>query len=313
MQVNTVLGQMRASDLGFTLPHEHLISMWDGTLLDSTLSPDWAAIEDLIVRKLIAAKQAGIETIVDMSTLEMGRDIPLMRRAAERSGVNIVATTGLFAEEYGIPYYFRQMPSDQITSTYVTEINKGIGNTGVRSGAIKVASGSREVTPLEERIIRAAALAQRETGVPVLTHTGRGGGGVRQIELLTEAGVPPSQIVIGHSDVSADLRYHLRLLKRGVSVGFDRIGLHAFMPDEVRAHCIKALVDMGHAEQLTMSLDAHAIWIGHEAPELAEMERNYVYFVTDFIPLLKRVGVGDKDIRIITVDNPRRLFEPALA
>jgi phosphotriesterase-related protein len=103
VQVNTVLGQMRASELGFTLPHEHLISMWDGTLLDSTLSPDWAAIEDLIVRKLIAAKQAGIETIVDMSTLEMGRDVPLMRRAAERSGVNIIATTGLFAEEYGIP------------------------------------------------------------------------------------------------------------------------------------------------------------------------------------------------------------------
>jgi phosphotriesterase-related protein len=291
------------------LPHEHVISFWDGSLLDSTLHPDWGRVEELAVRKLTAAKQMGINSIVDMSTFEMGRDVELLKRVSERSEVHIVCCTGLFAEEYGVPYYFRQMPPQQLTRLYVTEIEKGIGFSGARAGVIKIATGGREVTELEERIIGAAALAQRETGVPILTHTGRGGGGVRQIELLLQAGVPPEKVVIGHSDVSADLKYHLKLLKYGVYVGFDRIGLLAFISDEIRAHCIKALVDLGHAARLTMSLDAYATWIGHEAPPLAELERDYTYFMTSFVPLLRRVGVGDDTVREIMVENPRRLFE----
>jgi phosphotriesterase-related protein len=310
MSINTVTGEINSAQLGYTLAHEHLVTMWDGALLDSTLHVDWPAIERTLVEKVKAAKAVGYRSIIDMSTIEMGRNVEMMRRVSEQTEVNIVCISGLFAEAFGIPYHFRQMSDDELTRFFVTEVSVGIGKTGIRAGALKIATGGVQATPLEERLARVVARAQRETGVPILTHTGRGGGGLRQIELLTEGGVPETQIVIGHCDVSSDLRYHQRLLKRGVCIGFDRIGMLAFNSDEVRAHCIKALVDLGHRDRLIMSMDAHGAWIGHETPGLTEGDRDYLHLERKFFPLLRKVGVSDDDIRHIMVENPRGLFEP---
>jgi phosphotriesterase-related protein len=306
LSVNTVTGPIEADQLGWTLPHEHIVVAWDGTFLDSTLRFDWAKLEDDAVGALTRARESGIDSFVDMTTIEMGRDPALMKRLSEKSGLQIVCCTGLFAEGYGIPQYFRELTEEEIAEIYEREITDGIGDTGVRAGVIKVATGDRVVTELEERIIRAGARAHRATGAPVLTHTGRGGGGERQIEILTAHGVAPEKIVIGHSDVSADTKYHLRLLRKGVFVGFDRIGLKAFMPDEVRAGCIATLVRMGHTHQLTMSLDAHVEWCGRPMP-LTE-EREYTSLRDEFFPRLHQLGVSEEEIRTVMVDNIRTLF-----
>jgi phosphotriesterase-related protein len=306
LPVNTVTGPIEADQLGWTLPHEHIVVAWDGTQLDSTLHFDWAKLEDDAVGALTRARESGIDSFVDMTTIEMGRDPALMKRLSEQSGLQIVCCTGLFAEGYGIPQYFRELTEEEIAEIYVTEITEGIGDTGVQAGVIKVATGGKVVTELEEKIIRAGARAHRATGAPVLTHTGRGAGGERQIELLTTGGVAPEKIVIGHSDVSADTRYHLRLLGTGVFVGFDRIGLKAFMPDDVRAGCIATLIRMGHADQLTMSLDAHVEWCGRPMP-LTE-EREYTSLRDEFFPRLHRLGVSEDEIRSIMVDNVRTIF-----
>jgi phosphotriesterase-related protein len=266
------------------------------------------AIERSAVEKFSALAASGVKTIVDMTTIEMGRDVELMRRVAEASGVQIVAITGVFADEYGIPHYFRELKPEELTDLYVTEISRGIGRTGIKAGAIKVATGGREVTPLEDRILRCAAKAQVATGVPILTHTGRGAAGDQQVKILTEEGVPANKIVVGHSDVSANLRYHLRLLRTGAYVGFDRIGLPAFMPDEVRAQCIAALVRMGHVERLTMSLDAHVRWCGRPN-DLTEAERDFTTLRDNFFPLLRDAGVEDTHIEQMMVANVRAVFE----
>jgi phosphotriesterase-related protein len=307
LQISTVTGPISPSDLGFTLMHEHVIVAWDGTLLDSTLSFDRPAIEKQAVQKLRAVRAQGVKTIVDLTTIEMLRDVDLIRRVAEASEMQIICTTGLFADAYGIPHYFRELSFNDLTDLYVTEITEGIGHTGVKAGVIKVATGAPQLTEYEENVVRAAARAQRATGVPILTHTGRGGGGLRQIELLTEEGVPPDKIVIGHSDVSSDMKYHLRMLSKGVFVGFDRIGLLAFMPDEVRAHCIAALVQMGYAGQLTMSMDCLVRWIGR-AGAISTEEREFTHLVDNFFPLLRKAGVDDATITQIMVENPKRIF-----
>jgi phosphotriesterase-related protein len=308
VDINTVTGPIKPEQLGWTLPHEHIVVAWDGTSLDSTLDLDMRPIEAKAVEELKALKKSGVDSFIDMTTIEMGRDVEMLRRLAEASGVQIIFCTGLFADEYGIPHYFRELSETELTGIYVTEVTKGVGGTGIKAGVIKVATGGRESTELEDRIMRAAAKAHVETGVPVLTHTGRGAAGDRQIEVLTEGGVPAEKIVVGHSDVSANLRYHLKLLKSGARVGFDRIGLPAFMPDEVRAQCIAALVRMGYLDQLTMSLDAHVSWLGRPQPLTVE-HRHFTALADEFFPLLRKAGVTDDEIRSIMVDNVRRLFE----
>ncbi|MGE3619219.1 MAG: phosphotriesterase [Acidimicrobiia bacterium] len=305
--VHTVTGDVEPEDLGWTMPHEHIVIGFDGTQLDSTLSLDWPAIEAAAAASLLRAKATGVRTIVDMTTIEMMRDADLLRRLSERTGVQIICCSGLFADEYGIPHYFRQLGEEEFTEIFVHEVEEGIGGTGVRAGVIKVATGGREVTPIEESIIRAAGVAAARTGVPVLTHTGRGAGGERQIELLTGAGMAPEKIVIGHSDVSANLKFHLRLLKAGAFVGFDRIGLPAFMPDPVRAQCIASLVRLGYVGQLMMSLDTHVRWCGRPQP-LGAGDREFTTLADDFFPLLRDAGVTDDDIHQMMVENPRRLF-----
>ena len=306
MSVNTVTGPVEAEELGWTLPHEHLIVASDGTFLDSTLKFNWPEIEKACIDALVRAKEQGIRTIVDMTTIEMGRDASLLRRVSEASGVNIICCTGVFADEYGIPRHFRELTEEEIAELYVCELTKGIGENDVKAGVIKVATGGTTVTEMEEKFLRAAARAQQETGVPVLTHTGRGAGGERQIELLTAGGVPPHKIVIGHSDVSANIRYHLRLARSGVFVGFDRIGLEAFMPDVVRAGCIATMIRSGYLKQLTMSLDAHIRWCGRV--NTLSHDREFTALQDEFFPYLTDAGVSDEQIHTITRDNIVRLF-----
>ena len=307
--INTVTGSISPDELGVTMMHEHIIVAWDGTFLDSTLPFDWQAIEDEAVKKLKAVKEHGVRTFVDMTTIEMGRDVEFLRRIAERAEVNLIFATGLFADAYGIPHYFRDLSEDDIAEIYIKEIQDGVGPSKVRAGVIKLATGDKTLTELEVMVTRAVAKAQRATGVPVLTHTGRGGGGGDQIRLLTEGGVPPTKMVIGHSDVSADIRYHVRMLRSGAFVGFDRIGLEAFMPDAIRAQNIAALIRMGFVRQLTMSLDAHVRWCGRPNPLTAE-ERDFTDLWTKFFPLLREAGVPDEQIEQIMVANPKRVFSP---
>jgi phosphotriesterase-related protein len=308
LQVNTVTGSISPDDLGWTLPHEHILIGWDGTWLDSTLETNWEEVREKAVGMCQRAVASGIKSIIDMTTIEMGRDVELYRRISEESGLQIIATSGLFADAYGVPHYFRDLTQEQVTEIYVTELSKGVGKTGIKTGVIKVATGEREVTPLEDRLIRAGAHAHLETGAPILTHTGYGALGDRQVDILVEEGVDPRRVVIGHCDVSANLRYHARILRKGATVGFDRIGLTAFMPNEIRAQCIAGLVRMGHTEHLTMSLDAHCNWCGRHL-ELSEADREFTSLADEFFPLLRAAGVSDEDIRTIMVDNVRRLFE----
>jgi phosphotriesterase-related protein len=305
-RVQTVLGDVEPSQLGWTMPHEHIAVCWDGALLDSTLDWDWATVEQNSIARLAHAKLCGIDTVIDMTTIEMGRNPALLRRLAEASEIQIICCTGLFADAYGVPHYFRNLSEDELYGIFEREVSLGIGKTGVRAGVIKVATGGREVTPLEERITRAAGRAAAAADVPVLTHTGHGAAGDRQIEILQGVGVSASRIVIGHSDVSANLKYHIKLLKAGVYVGFDRIGLTAFMPDEIRAQCISALVRMGYANQLLMSLDTALEWCGRDND--LGTPRELTYLKDRFLPMLGEAGVSWSDISTMMVTNPQRLF-----
>src|SRR5882757_2254681 len=166
--INTVTGTISPEQLGTTLMHEHLLIGWAGWELDSE-APKFERKTALknCVEQLKAVRDLGLTSFVDPCPMDIGRDVTFMAEVADATGINIVCATGLYKEDLGNTAYFKQRTVDDIAAVYVSEINKGIGDTGIKAGIIKCATGKGLITTYEENCLRAAARAQKITGVPI--------------------------------------------------------------------------------------------------------------------------------------------------
>ncbi len=323
MMVQTVTGPIPVERLGRTLMHEHLFIAFPGAEFDPTAKFDRAEFIDEAVRRLVQLRtEHGVRSFVDPCPIELGRDVTMMKEISEKSGMHIICTTGFYFEDMGLPVYWRARTVDEIAELYIREITHGIDDTGVKAGAIKVATGAPVVTAHEKKFLAAACIAQKATGVPIITHTQDGCAGPEQQQLLAAGGVSAHRCLIGHCCGNADPAYHRRVVDGGSYIGFDRIGLVRFQPDEVRADNLAKLVRDGFRAQIMMSQDRHCGWLGKfprqlSAEELAKIEHlrsqgryppPYTYMFTDFIPMLHARGVNQADIASILEDNPRRFF-----
>ena len=319
--VNTVLGPLPAEKLGQTLMHEHFQFAYPGWYADATIAPEnyQASLKyNIGVCKL--AQSVGIKTIVDATPNDTGgRNPKLYKELAKKTGMNIIFSTGLYTEKEGAPAYFKTRMdwyktdiSKMISQLMITEINKGVGKTGIKAGVIKVGS-SPVMTEYEKAVHKAAVAAQKETGVPIITHTEGPTGGIEQADLLLNEGANPKKVMIGHVSNSKDIEYHKAILAKGVYIAFDRIGLDIFMPFDVIAKNVAALCKAGFANQIMLSHDTCNVWLGrpYDTPEpvmqaLAGWRIDTVS--KSFIPALKFYGVTDDQIKAMMVDNPKNLF-----
>ncbi len=323
MSVQTVTGPIGLDQLGRTLMHEHLFIAFPGAEFDPTAKFDRGKFVTEAVKRLRQLRiEHGVRTFVDPCPIELGRDAALMREIAEKSEMNVVCTTGFYFEEMGLPVYWRARTAEEIAELYIREITQGIGTTGIKAGAIKVATGAPAITALEHKFLEAACLAQKATNVPIITHTQDGCAGPEQQEAFAKRGVPSHRCLIGHCCGNADPAYHQRVVDGGSYIGFDRIGILRFQPDEVRADNLVRLVKNGYRAQIIMSQDRHCGWLGKFARQLSAEEQaridalradgqwppHYSYLFTDFVPMLKARGLSDHEIHSILDDNPRRFF-----
>ena len=306
--VQTVTGPTPIADLGVTLVHEHVTVTAEGYLLDSRVHVDRDEVRREAIEHLSAAKAAGIDTLLDATPIELGRDVELIREVSEASGVTVICCTGLYAESHGIPAYFKHKSPEWLTELYVHEIEQGIGSTGIRAGAIKVATSPGGITDVERKAIQAAAAAQAATGVPIITHTS-GGAGVEQARLFLEHGARMDKIVIGHVDHKfSSLSYYERILRTGANLGFDRCGLSVWMTDSVRAGLIAAFVDMGLQDRVFLSMDSISAQVDEPTEFEAGAPQPLVYLVTEFADLLEARGVPRAIQKAMLTANPARLF-----
>ena len=323
MQINTVSGPIGLDKLGRTLMHEHLFIAFPGAEFDPTAVYDRAAFIAEAVKRLVQLRiEHGVKSFVDPCPIELGRDVAVMAEIAEKSEMNIVCTTGFYFEAMGLPIYWRARTAEEIAELYIREITHGVGNTGIRAGAIKVATGEPGISPLEMKFLEAACIAQKATGVPIITHTQDGFAGPDQQAAFAKNGVAAHQCLIGHCCGNPDPAYHKRIVDGGTYIGFDRIGLLRYQPDELRADNLVKLVRSGHQAQILMSQDRHCGWLGKFARQLSAGEQAHIdslraqgnwpppysYIFTDFLPMLRGRGLTDSQIFSILEDNPRRFF-----
>jgi len=201
----------------------------------------------------------------------------------------------------------------EIYESFMKEITQVIGKTGVKGGIIKVATGYGCISPYEEMILKAAARAQKETRVPIVTHTEAGTMGPELADLLLSEGVDPKRIVIGHICGSANLEYHISVLNKGVYIAFDRLGLDTLFPETLRKACIIALIGIGYANRIMLSHDHIPHFLGR-IPDLPDLPKAlnpnwcYTHIFRNIIPVLKEAGITSDRIDTLLVVNPRRLF-----
>ena len=311
--VQTVLGPIPAERLGFTLAHEHVSASSAGFW---QVWPEYFGGRETFITKAAAkleeAKREGVDTIVDVTTVDTGRDIRLIEEVARRSGIQIVAATGHWLEPT------RSMAArsiDELATYFRREIEEGIEGTGIRAGVIKVATDRDGLNPFIDKALRAAARASKATGIPIVTHTFAGARvGEQQAAVFEAEGLDPSRVCIGHSDGSEDLEYLTRLARRGYTVGMDHLpfGIRGPLTWQKRADAVRRLIDVGFAGRLFLSNDWYfGLSLGPTGSmeALEAMNPDGMLFATrKVIPYLKEQGVPAEVIRGITVDNPGRFF-----
>jgi phosphotriesterase-related protein len=318
--INTVRGPISPDKLGTTLMHEHFTCAYPGWFADATIAPeDYKAALKKNIEVVKTAKALGIQTIVDATPNDVGgRNPEFYKKLAKKTGINIICSTGLYTDHGGSPAYWKTRVmwgadiSKMIAELFIKEITEGIGKSGVKAGVIKVATGG-EMTPYEASVFKAAVMAQKATGVPIITHTEGPTGGVEQAELFIKEGADLKKILIGHVSNSRDIEYHKAILAKGVYVGFDRIGLDIFMPLDVNAKNVAELCKLGYANKIILSHDTINFWLGRPITVPDKALPLFANWRIDtislrFIPALKQLGVTDAQIKTMMVDNPRNLF-----
>ena len=279
--------------------HEHLICdvyRWSGNL-DHVLND-----LDLAVEELALAGAAGVTTLVECTTVDMGRDVAALRRISERSRVHVVAGTGWYRQPFYPPEIDRRRV-DELAEVMTTELVEGIDG-GPGAGVIgEIGAHLDYLTAQEERVLRAAARAQVATGAPLTTHASMYPVGLEQVRVLEDEGVDPARVVIGHCDTYLEFAYHERLLAWGAYVQFDTVARNHMNPDARRAEALVRLLDAGWGERLLLSSDRC-----HRSDLVAFGGPGYAVTITGFFDRLRGLGVTDADLDRLTIANPRRVL-----
>ncbi len=309
--VETMSGPVAADRLGFTLMHEHIIGRSEGVSSNFPRVFDLAHWLEEAYKALVEVKAKGIDTIVDLTVMGIGRDVPSLIPVAEKADINVIAATGIYTFDE-VPGYFRPRHTDEMANLFVSDINDGIQGTDVKAAIIKCCTDEPGVTPGVEKVLRAAARAHLRTGVPITTHTHAASQrGLDQQRIFEEEGVDLGRVIIGHSGDSDNLDYLTKLLDAGSYIGMDRFGLDFFLPDEKRVATIVKLCEMGYAERMVLSHDA-CVYLDTFPPAAIKQfapKWHYLHISDDIIPALLEAGLSQGQIDLMTRENPRRIFE----
>jgi phosphotriesterase-related protein len=308
-KINSVLGPIETRDLGFTLMHEHILVANRAMRHCFSGYVDEDALIRKAIREVASAKERGVRTMVDLTAINLGRDIRVIREVAEKTGMQLIAATGFYwTEEPWMDAWDAEVLADYL----IREIIEGIEGTGSRAGVLKCATDRLGVTPFNRKLLQATARAHRLTGVPISTHTAVfNRSGLAQQDVFEECGVDLGRVVIGHCGDSDDISYLEAILTRGSTIGMDRNGIELILPTKQRVATIAELCRRGWAGQMVLSHDASCFidWFPEPLIENMASNWNYRHVSDEVIPALRESGVSDEQIRQMTVDNPRRIFE----
>lgn len=303
MILQGVLGAIDSRSLGQTLIHEHITCAdWSMRANLGTRFFERGTLIEMAKRCFAPLRRCGVETIVDGTAINLGRDLPLLRDVAEATGMNIIASSG---------FYFQEEPwlaarSEEWLYDILYPDAEGCG-------ILKCAVEAAGVTPLMQKLLRATGRVAAAQNKPVFCHTAsKAGMGLPAFEQLS-AFVAPQRLVLGHSGDTNDRDYLLACASTGAYLGFDRFG---YCDRDNSAENLVAnivwLCERGYRDRILLSHDAAvylAFWDDWE--DSKKQTTDFCFIHEAVLPMLKASGLNQADLTAMLEDNPRRLFEGA--
>lgn len=300
----TVTGPVSVKKMGKTLHHEHVLVDFIGA--DSTGYHRWN--RDTVVKKvlpyLLEVRDMGYNTFMECTPAFLGRDPELLKILSEKTGMYFVTNTGLYSAYNGkyIPEELQKKTAEELAAIWIDEAKNGIEGTGVFPGFIKISVNPGSLTNLNRKIVKAACLTHKETGLVIMSHTGPAVSAYEQLEILKENGVAPSAFIWTHANNETDREKLLKAARMGVFIAFD-----GFAPDKVDEYVdfILFMKKHGQLQQLLISHDAG--WYSPGEPDGGNF-RGYTDIETHLIPALENVGIAQFDIYQLLIKNPQNAF-----
>lgn len=299
-RIQTVCGPLPPAKLGRTLTHEHILVDFIGA---DRVSPDRYDPDEVfrvMLPYLQNLKAAGIDSLIECTPNYLGRDPVLLRRLSLASGVNLVTNTGLYKDPY-LPGWAREASAEAIAAKWIAEAEHGIGPEGIKPGFIKIAVNEGELSDIQRKIVRAAAVTSKATGLVIASHTTQGVSALQALDILEGVGAPASRFVWVHADAEPDAALRFRAAERGAWLSYD--GIREGNAAEKAPLVLEALRRC--PEQLLISQDAGWYHVGEpHGGDIAPFD----WLPARFVPMLVAAGATQEQIEQVLVSNAARAF-----
>jgi phosphotriesterase-related protein len=298
----TVKGKVRTADLGASLIHEHVLVDFIGA--DKITTDRWN--HDEVIKKvlpyLIEAKRLGIRSIMECTPAFIGRDVRLLQKLSEQSGLHILTNAGYYgaSDNKYLPSWAFTETAGQLSQRWIAEFERGIDGTGIKPGFIKTGVNAGALSPLHQKLITAAALTHLRTGLTICSHTGPALPANEEIEILRKTGVSPKAFVWVHANGSRD--EIVNTAKSGCWISLDGVG------DDNLFHHAELIVFLKSKGLLSQVLVSHdAGWYRPGESGGGEF-RGFTTISDKLIPLLKAKGLDEGDLETLLIANPAKAF-----
>ena len=345
MSIMTVKGPISAEDAGLISPHEHIfiditnefiqydpiskrklsrekvsisnldvLSRNPFVVLDNLLLDE----EEVAIDEVMRFRDAGGQTIVDVTNIGIGRDPEALRRISIRTGVNLVAGCGYYTQDTH-PSDMELKTMDDIAEEMFCDIKDGINGTAIKAGIIGEIGTGKIIHENEKKVLTACGKIQKETGMGIHIHTYPWGDkGLEALDILKKNGAEVSKIAIDHIDVQFNMDYCREIMSKGAFIEFDNFGKEfyidsrerkdyaggIFVTDLERVNALKEFIEGGFTDHILLTCDVCLKTLIHRYGGWG-----YDHILTNIVPMMREIGIDENAIETILYKNPLRLLD----
>lgn len=308
--IMTVTGPVSISEAGTFLTHEHILSRFGMEPAEPPVYNEQQVYKE-VVPYLKYLKSLGVQTIADCTTAYFGRDAGILKELSSRSGMNIIANTGFYgaADDRYVPSLVDSTGAGKLAEKWIAEFHNGIEGS-IKPGFIKTAIDSDGLSDTDKKLVEAAALTSKETGLTIAVHTGGNVKGARkEMEIFNHHGVNLNSWIWVHGQ-GAGTDATMEAAQKGAWISIDDLRQPYYdfksqktFDSNTLEKDLKILREFKKKGLLNRVLLSHD---GTSFPPEGTMKRHFDVLVKTFVPMMQAAGFTDEEIHLLTVENPAR-------